>query len=186
MIQAKAAQDVASECIIHDDSVENNSLLNDMCSEDEENSMELVNLQDHCENTSLQEHVTTKVVSPDEKATSKYVHSDKQNSTEFNETCPIYACKHAYVKDHHCKYIECFNCHILPSRQECKAYKHRQKRMKKDNGMDCLHKNVNLQVWTDVHHIKELFKHHPTYLPTKCTECNKSIAILGRDMQSFL
>ena len=64
--------------------------------------MELVNLQDHCENTSLQEHVTTKVLSPDEKDTSKKGDEDEQNRTEFNETCHIYACKHAYDKDHHC------------------------------------------------------------------------------------
>lgn len=41
--------------------------------------------------------------------------------TEFNDTCPLYACKNAYDTDHVCKYIECSKWYVLPTRSQQSA-----------------------------------------------------------------
>ena len=139
--------------------------------------MDLLQLPDQGENSELQECVTVNIVSPGDKGSLKQVESDESSRTEFNESIPIYACKHAYEKNHCCKYVECFNCHTLPSRQDVKVYRKTQKRLKQDT--ECRHRNVDLTVWSDVNHIKALFRQHPENIPTTCIKCKKAITING-------
>ena len=78
-------------------------------------SQELVSMKINCCQTSQNEHTSTNIISPQNTILSSE-HSENEviNVTEFSNLQPLFACKHAFEKDHECKYVECFRCYKLP------------------------------------------------------------------------
>lgn len=95
---------------------------------DDGQSLELVTLEEYCEETSTQIYATTNTISPDDKVSSKPCNIENSMVTEFNETCPIYVCQYAFDKKNTCTYIECSNCYKFPSRSDVNTYKDKQKK----------------------------------------------------------